>query len=118
MELKKYPKKTANQLKRDCNLDGKVSVDTIKRRLRDAGLFGRIAAKKSHISPHTVQRRRKWCIDRNHWDLTDWKKVISTDECKFELHPCRRQYVRGGKISKYDKRVVSTTRKFSKSIMV
>ena len=74
VESKKYPKKTANQLKRDCNLDGKVSVDTINRRLRDAGLFGRIAAKKPHISSHTAQRRRKWCIDSNHWNLTDWKK--------------------------------------------
>ena len=74
VESNQYPKKTANQWKRDCNLDGKVSVDTVKRRLRDAGLIGPIAAKKPHISPRTAQRRRKWCIDRNHWNLTDWKK--------------------------------------------
>jgi len=57
-----------------------VSVNTVKRRLREVGLNGRVPRKKPLLSAKNKKARYQWAKD--HLDLTqeDWKKVIFSDE--------------------------------------
>lgn len=46
------------------------------------------------------------------------KKIIFTDECKLELHPRARQYIRRPKASALKQKYLSHSKKYSPSIMV
>ena len=57
-----------------------VSTSTVKRRLWDAGLLGRVAKKKPYL-----RLRLRWAKEHRHWTEEDWKKVLWIDESKFEV---------------------------------
>ena len=102
----------------DCDLSDIASLDTVKRELRRAGLFGRVAVKKPFLSRKNIDKRKRWCLDRRDWTLQKWKQVIYTDECKLDLHPNKREYVRRPVGSRFSRKYVTPTTKFSKSLMV
>ena len=58
---------------------------TISRRLKEQGLKGRLAAKKPLLRPANIQKRLRFAREHKHWTVDDWKKVLWTDESKFEL---------------------------------
>ena len=62
-----------------------VSVPTVKRRLQDSGLHGRIAKKKPYLRLANKKKRLRWAKEHRHWTLKDWKKVLCTDESKFVI---------------------------------
>ena len=62
-----------------------VSVSTVKRRLRAAGLTGRVAARKPLLRRQNKTKRLAWAKKHCHWTTEDWKKVLWTDESKFEI---------------------------------
>ena len=73
----------------------KISVTTVKDRLKKVGLNGRVAKKKPLLSEKNKKARYEWA--KNHKDLTeeDWKKVIFSDESPFTLFQwAGKQYVR------------------------
>ena len=114
---KANPKLTANELRTECGLSEKVSVDTVKRILRRAGLYGRIAIKKSMLTKKLKQECQKWCNERKSWK-SEWSKIIVSDESKIELNPNWREYVRRGKNEGLNPKNVTLTKKFSASIMI
>jgi len=121
IKSKMHPKMTANDLRSDCNLRRKVSVDTVKRVLRRANLFGRIAVKKPFISKVNKKKRRMWCLEMRGWNVVDRNRVIFSDESKIELRPRRREYVRrspNSSNSRMYQAMVTSTTKFSPSVMV
>jgi hypothetical protein len=118
IESKKFPTKTAAQLRRDCGLQNCVSVDTVKRALRKSGLFGRVAMRKPLLTVQHKRRRLLWCQARRAWTVQDWKKIVFTDECKLELHPRARQYVRRPVGSALKEKYLSHSKKYSPSVMV
>jgi transposase len=63
----------------------KLSVTSIKRRLLDAGLYGRHPVKKPLISEKNRLARLRFAKQHLHWSINDWKKVVWTDESKFLL---------------------------------
>uniref|UniRef100_A0A1I7XLR4 HTH_Tnp_Tc3_2 domain-containing protein n=1 Tax=Heterorhabditis bacteriophora TaxID=37862 RepID=A0A1I7XLR4_HETBA len=69
-EMKAYP---------ECSL----SVRSIRRRLVEAGLNGRVARKKPLIS--LKNRRARVAFAREHltWSAVDWTKAVFSDESKF-----------------------------------
>ena len=72
-----------------------VSVSTVKRRLQDAGLHGRIAKKKPYLRLANKKKRLRWAKEHRHWTLEEWKKVLWTDESKFVVFGSnRRTFVR------------------------
>jgi transposase len=115
---KRHPKLTARQLSSTCNVLNKASLCTVKRILRRAKLFGRIAVKKPFLSKVHRQKRLAWCRERRLYNETDWGRIIFTDESKIELHPRRRLYVRRAPGCRINPSMVAPTTKFSPSIMV
>lgn len=78
-----------------------ISVDTVKRRLRSADLFGRIAVRKPMLRSQNKKKRLLWAQKHSNWTTEDFKKVLWTDESKFEVFGSnRRIYVRRSKNEK------------------
>ena len=71
------------------------STSTVKRRLWDAGLLGRVAKKKLYLRLANKRKRLRWAKEHKLWIEEDWKKVLWTDESKFEgFESHRRTFVR------------------------
>lgn len=88
---------TAPQLMSDLNSkrDQPVSLNTVKRRLRSAGLYGRVAAKKPLLRSVNKKKRLLWAKLHKNWSEKDWERVLWTDESKFQLFgQNRRVFVR------------------------
>ncbi|RWR98947.1 transposase-like protein [Dinothrombium tinctorium] len=62
-----------------------VSPQTIRRRLHEQGFHGRTARKKPFISDVNKKKRIKWARDHLQKDLEFWKRVIWSDESKFNF---------------------------------
>uniref|UniRef100_A0AAZ1X5G4 Transposase Tc1-like domain-containing protein n=1 Tax=Oreochromis aureus TaxID=47969 RepID=A0AAZ1X5G4_OREAU len=63
----------------------KVSVSTVKGRLRAPGLTGRVGARKPLLRRQNKTERLAWAMKHHHWTTEDWKKVLWTNESKFEI---------------------------------
>lgn len=118
IESKRDPTKSAKQLRSDTGLSSTVSISTIKRALRQNNLFGRIALKKPCLTQRLKSKRKQWCQEKMRWSVTDWEKVIFTDECKLSIHSKRRLYIRRNIGKRLVARYIQSTVKFSPSIMV
>lgn len=117
-ESRKNPKMTANELRFALDLSSSVSTNTVKRSLRRANLFGRVAVKKPFLSSKQIDKRLEWCLKRKDWSQDQWERVVFSDECLLQLHPCRREYVRRAPGEKLKPQMLSKTSKFSPIIMV
>lgn len=75
-----------------------VSITTVKRRLLSAGLRGCVAAKKPRLTITHKKNRLEWAKAHKNWTEEDWKKVLWTDESKFQIFGSnRRVFVRRSK---------------------
>ena len=68
-----------------------VSTQTIRNRLREAGLRSRIAAQKPRLQPHHKAARRRWGRLTRGFTRNQWKNCLFTDECRFTLVPGTRR---------------------------
>ncbi|CAK9824990.1 Transposable element Tc1 transposase [Anthophora retusa] len=94
---KRNRRKTAPEITAEINASRPepVSLTTVKRRLRKAGLHGRIAMRKPLLRKQNKAKRLAWARSHKDWVLEDWKKVLWTDESKFEVFGSkRRKFVR------------------------
>jgi len=62
-----------------------VSSSTVRLALCEEGLFGRIRCKKPYLPDKAVKYRFNWARAVADWSLEEWKKVIFSDESKFNL---------------------------------
>ena len=78
---------TGQQLQAQLNTgqSKEVSVSTVKRRLRAAGLTGRVAVRKPLLRWQNKKKRLAWAMKHRQWTTENWKKVLWTDESKFEI---------------------------------
>lgn len=83
----KDPRLTATEIVRDFNVNrqDKISVSTVKRRLKSAGLFGRRPSKKPLISKKNRIARLKFAREHLNWGTKEWSKVLWSDESKYNL---------------------------------
>lgn len=71
------------------------SLTTVKRRLRSAGLYGRVAVKKPLLSARHRQRRLLWAQDHLNWTLDQWSLVCFSDESPIHyVAAAQQRYVR------------------------
>lgn len=84
---------TPRQIKRKLELD--VSPDTIDRRLKEAGLYGRVALHKRSYSEAERQKRLSFARGYGAHNADWWAKVLFSDEkCFYGKGFCGRTYVR------------------------
>ena len=62
-----------------------ISRTTVKRRLRESGLHGQVAARKPLLRRGNKQKRFVWAKKHKEWTLDQWKSVLWSDESKFEI---------------------------------
>lgn len=62
-----------------------MSRRTVQRRLNEQNLFGRIAAHKPFVSAKNKKARLQFAKTHLKWTVDDWKKVLWSDESKFNL---------------------------------
>lgn len=67
-----------------CQLFPDVSVKTIRRALKGKGLGAYRRRRKFYLN-HAAARR-KWAKEHREWTVKDWKRVVYSDESKFNLH--------------------------------
>lgn len=89
----------ASQINQDRNKP--VSVSTVKRRLQEADLHGRIATRKPLLRRGNKQKRLLWAKTHQNWSVEQWANVLWSDESKFEVFGNkRRTFVRRAKHEK------------------
>ncbi|GFX72746.1 transposable element Tcb2 transposase [Trichonephila clavipes] len=61
------------------------SRETIRRRLTEVDLRSRRPLRRLTLTPHHRQCRLDFCRPRATWSVTDWRRVIFSDESRFSL---------------------------------
>jgi transposase len=90
-----------------------VSVDTIRRTLREAGLKSFSKIKKPRLSSAHRRKRLEFAICHQHWTIEDWKRVVWSDETKINrLGSDGRKWVWKKPNTPLDDRCVQGTVKF------
>ena len=86
---------TAPDLQKQCGLVGTCCLTTVRSRLRSVGLNGCIARRKPMVSLKNRKRRLEFARSHGEWEAPDWRRIVFSDECKFNrLASDGRQYVR------------------------
>ena len=71
----------------------RLSLSRIRYRLQIAGLDGHICVRKPLLSD--TNKAKRWAYRHRNWTYEQWKKVLWSDEKKFELfNSKRRQHCR------------------------
>ena len=63
-----------------------ICKTAVRRRLAASGLKGRVACCKPLLRLINKRKRLLWARECKNYSLEDWKRVLFTDESKFELH--------------------------------
>jgi len=82
---------TPKQVKRKLDVD--ASPRTIRRRLDEAGLYGRIEREEHTLDENDLRRRLAFAHGYEHWTAADWERVIISDEKHFTLGRHGQQFV-------------------------
>ena len=83
---------TSSDLKRDLELYGiDLTARSVRNRLIEGGLSGRIAAKKPLLSEKNRAARLEFAMTHRDWTVEDWKKVLWSDESTVELFSSKRR---------------------------
>lgn len=63
----------------------RISDQTVRNRLRDAGIRSRRPARGPILTRQHRQLRRQWCVNHRPWPMMRWRTVIFSDESRFLL---------------------------------
>ncbi|GFY03721.1 transposable element Tcb1 transposase [Trichonephila clavipes] len=62
-----------------------IVPQTISRHLAEANLKSKRSFRALPLTPEHRQLRVQWCQARSMWNVTDWQKVVFSDESRFVL---------------------------------
>ena len=69
----------------------KVSVQTIRNVLKEAGLRSSVAARKPALTPAQITGRLEFARRHENWTVADWSNVLFTDESCIQSYPNSKQ---------------------------
>jgi transposase len=75
----------------NCSRQSPVSVTTVKERLHEVGLYGRVAVKKPLLRPQNKKKRLEWAKQHQNWTINQWNRMLWSDESKFEVFGSKRR---------------------------
>ena len=64
-----------------------VSGQTVRRRLRERGLYCRRPATQPVLTARHRQQRLQWARQRQHWTWRQWRDVLFIDENRYCISP-------------------------------
>ncbi|GFW67706.1 transposable element Tcb2 transposase [Trichonephila clavipes] len=73
-----------------------IVPQTISRHLAEANLKSKRPFRALPLTPEHRQLRLQWCQARSMWNVTDWQKVVFSDESRFVLGQMLTVYWCGG----------------------
>ncbi|GFU34260.1 transposable element Tcb2 transposase [Trichonephila clavipes] len=82
-----YTEKGARLTRSAIRADVGVAIipQTISRHLAEANLKSKRPFRALPLTPEHRQQRLQWCQARSMWNVTDWQKVVFSDESRFVL---------------------------------
>lgn len=89
---KAQPFTTPRSLRRELELDD-LSARSIRRRLDDAGLHGRVAKSEHPFTEEHLRKRLSFAEGYANWSEEKWDTVLFTDEARIEQGPHGRVWV-------------------------
>jgi len=113
------PFASAASLKKTCDLN--VSLETVRRRLRDNNLISRSPRKVPLLTKKHAAKRLKFARQHLNWPLEKWRNILWSDESKIVLFGGRgsRQFVRRPPLSAFSpKCTLKTVKHGGSSIMI
>jgi transposase len=100
--IRKYPKATYKQLRRDTGLN--YSDRVLRRIMKDHGILHWRAKKRPKLDAKDATIRLHWAQNHRHWTEADWAKVRFSDECSVELGAGKgAEWAHGTHGQKYDR---------------
>ena len=114
---KKSPKSSAKEIKMATEVD--CSLATVRRRINEAGLNGRVVRKVPLLSEKNRLKRLKFAREHLKKPLDFWKKTILSDESKFCVRGSnRKQYCWRRKNDEFNPKNTTGTVKHDKYVML
>jgi transposase len=98
---------TPKQVKHKLDLD--VSARTVRRRLDEAELYGRVEREEHVLDETDLRRRLAFANGYKHWTAADWERVIFSDEKHFTLGQHGQQWVQRPPDEAYNSLYTHTT---------
>lgn len=95
-----------------------VSLQTIRNRLHEAGLYGRVAVKKAWVREANRIKRLRWAHEHLDWTVEQWSRILWTDESPFVLRWKGRQVVWRRPAERFNPECMQGTIKHDKKINV
>ncbi len=74
------------------NASGTVSLSarSVRRYSKLIGFRNSSAVRKPFIREANLMKRTEWAVRHHNWDMTQWSRVVFTDESSFEVRPLKR----------------------------
>ena len=86
------PFDSAEELRETANAQH-ISIETIRSRLRDGGIYGRRPSKKNYLTDVRKAERMRFAREHIHYTVEFWRKVIFSDEKTFSTDGYSPQWV-------------------------
>jgi transposase len=112
--LRNSTAKTAEAIRREAaaHHNIKVSAQTIRRSLKQAGYASYVKKKRPFLSKKHKQARLKWAKEHCTWTVDEWRNVIWSDEAPFSLVDSQGREIVWSKSGELTGDMVTPTKKF------
>lgn len=90
----------------------RISVSTLRNRLSEVGLNGRVARKKPLLTLKQKKARLNWALKHKQWKEAEWERVLWSDESPFHLFEKGGKWVRRRIGEEFKEECISPTVKF------
>lgn len=98
---------TSKQIKRELQLP--VCARTVRNRLNEAGLFGRVTRHEFPFTPENLRKRLSFAQGYGNWNEGEWGTVLWSDECHIYLGPHGQQWVQRPVGAAYEQQYMTRT---------